>query len=140
MSLYLDASVVVALIIADIHSARAEALLAQHRSLVVVSDFAAAELASTLARRLRMGLLTPDEARTALTDFDAWASTTARRASIRTADVGFADGLLRRFDQPLRTPDALHLAVAFRIGATLATFDTRMATAARAIGINVLPA
>jgi len=39
----------------------------------------------------------------------------------------------------LRTLDALHLAVAAGLGAPLATFDGRLAEAARAFGFEVLP-
>jgi predicted nucleic acid-binding protein len=37
----------------------------------------------------------------------------------------------------LRTPDALHLAIATRIGAAVATLDRRMATAGRELGVAV---
>jgi uncharacterized protein len=36
---------------------------------------------------------------------------------------------------PLRAPDAIHIAMAQRVGAALVTFDRRMAAAARALGI-----
>jgi predicted nucleic acid-binding protein len=39
----------------------------------------------------------------------------------------------------LRTLDAIHLAVAAGLGAPVATFDDRLADAARDLGIEVLP-
>ncbi|HEY0512391.1 MAG TPA: PIN domain-containing protein [Thermoanaerobaculia bacterium] len=39
----------------------------------------------------------------------------------------------------LRTLDALHLVVAVELKAPVATFDTRLADAARGFGIEVLP-
>jgi predicted nucleic acid-binding protein len=39
----------------------------------------------------------------------------------------------------LRTLDALHLALAMDLKATLATFDRRLSDAARAQGLSVLP-
>ncbi len=57
-----------------------------------------------------------------------------------SADVTRADALMRRLDLPLRTPDALHIAIAERVGATLATFDVKMAAAARVIGLPVAAA
>jgi uncharacterized protein len=49
-----------------------------------------------------------------------------------------ADAFLRRLDLPLRTPDALNVAIARRIRAELATFDTGMAKSARALGCQVV--
>ena len=39
--------------------------------------------------------------------------------------------------QTLRTPDAIHIAIAQRIRATLVTFDQRMSESARALGMAV---
>lgn len=50
-----------------------------------------------------------------------------------------AQALLRRLDLPLRTPDALNIAMAQRVEAALATFDIQMARAARTLGLHVLP-
>ena len=44
---------------------------------------------------------------------------------------------VRRFDLALRAPDALHLAVARRLDATLVTLDRRLTAAARELGIAV---
>jgi predicted nucleic acid-binding protein len=38
---------------------------------------------------------------------------------------------------PLRTPDAIHIAIAERVDATLVTFDLAMAASARALGTAV---
>jgi len=56
---------------------------------------------------------------------------------LSTADVAEASSVLRRFDLVIRTPDALHLAMARRVGAELVTFDERMADAARMLGLAV---
>ena len=58
-------------------------------------------------------------------------------AEIHAADVRLADAYVRRFDLGLRTPDALHLAIAHRLDATLLTLDRRLATAARELGVAV---
>ena len=54
-----------------------------------------------------------------------------------TSDIAAADRILRRLDVNLRTPDALHIAIAERIGATLVTFDRQMEAGARALGMAV---
>ena len=138
MSVYLDASVLVALFANDSLSDRADSYLRLHPDVLVVSDFAAAEFASALARRVRMGLLTADEARTAFSTFDAWTARECTPVQIIAADVAGAAAFLRRLDLSLRTPDAIHVAVAQRIDAELMTFDNQMAANARALGLAVV--
>ena len=137
MSLYLDASVVVALFVIDPSSARAEAFLSAHPEVFVIKDFGAAEFSSAVARRVRTRNLTPDEGRLAFFNFDSWVARSADRQETTTADIDAADRILRRLDVNLRTPDALHIAVAQRLDATLVTFDQRMAASARVLGMAV---
>jgi len=72
VSLYLDASVLVALFVIDPASARAAAFLASHPAIILVSDFGAAEFSSALARRVRMRDLTRGDGLLALEHFDTW--------------------------------------------------------------------
>jgi uncharacterized protein len=137
VSLYLDASILVALFVIDPGSARAAAFLSAHPTIVIVSDFGAAEFSSAVSRRVRMGDLTQEDGQLAFLHLDTWMSRLAQREEITAADVGAADRILRRLDVNLRTPDALHVAVARRLGATLATLDRQMAAAARALGVAV---
>jgi len=137
VSLYLDASVVVALFVIDPSSARAEAFLSAHPEIFVVSDFGAAEFSSAVARRVRTRDLMPDDGRLAFANFDSWIARSADRQETTTADIDAANRILRRLDVNLRTPDALHIAIAQRIVATLVTFDQGMAAGARALGMAV---
>ena len=107
---------------------------------LIVSDFAAAEFASVVSRLTRMRRLTTDDATAIFSDFDAWKARTAELVTTTTADIASAASVLRRLDLNLRTPDAINIAMADRLGATLATFDERMASAARALGVRVAPA
>lgn len=138
MSVYLDASVLVSLFAIDTLSARADAALRTHSSFLIVSDFAAAEFASAIARRVRMQILTAEEAHVAFSTFDAWVARTTTSAPIANADVTAAAAFLRRLDLTLRTQDALHIAIVQRLAAELLTFDTRMARAARALGTSLV--
>lgn len=137
MSLYLDASVLVALFVIDPANARAAAFLASQPAMIFVSDFGAAEFSSALARRVRMHHLTREDALLAFEHFDTWTTRAADRREITTADIAAADQILRRLDVNLRTPDALHIAIAQRLDATLVTFDRGMAAAAGALGVAV---
>ncbi len=137
MSVYLDASILVSFFTLDTLSSRAESVL-KTQSRVLVSNFAAVEFASALARRVRMRLLTEQEARIAFSTFDAWVDRTATVVDMNNADVSAAATFLRRLDLTLRTQDALHVAMAQRLNAELLTFDKQMGTAARALDVKVL--
>jgi hypothetical protein len=138
LSRYLDASILVALLTAEPFSDRAGAFVLANPAALIVSDFAGAEFASAIARRVRMRESTLSDARRDLSDFDIWVTRSAQRVEISPADVAAATAFLRRLDLTLRTPDALHIAIAERIGATLTTFDQRMAASARALGVAVV--
>jgi uncharacterized protein len=131
---YLDASVLVALLAPEPLSARADGFVRANPTGLTVSDFAIAELASAIARRVRTKECTLDEARADLADFDAWMKRSAEFIETAPADIAVASTFLRRLDLPLKTPDAIHIAIAQRVDATLVTFDRQMAAAARALG------
>ncbi len=139
MIVYLDASVLVALFTIDLFSVRAATMLATQLPELLVSDFAAAEFASAVSRRVRTRNLTVEEARSAFTSFDAWLGRIAQRVDSTPQDIAAAASYLRRLDLNLRTPDAINIAIADRLGATLATFDDGMATAANNLGVAVAP-
>jgi predicted nucleic acid-binding protein len=140
LKVYLDASVLVALFTRDRLSARADSYLRANLPVLIVSNFAAAEFSSALARRVRTGEMTPDEARIAFSNFDAWTARSTQHAEVAAADVTTAQAFLRRLDLTLRTPDAINIAIAVRVGADLATFDDKMAASARALGTPVAAA
>jgi len=84
-----------------------------------------------------MGELTASEAQATFADFDRWSDSSAQRFVVLPVDMQVARGFIRTFLFNLRTPDALHIAIAQRLGAELATFDERMAECARAVGLPV---
>jgi predicted nucleic acid-binding protein len=137
VSVYLDASVLVALFTDDALAVRADAFLRTHSPVLIVSDFAAAEFASAIARHVRMRGIKARDARRAFATFDVWIARAAGRALTTSADVACAAAFFRRLDLPLRTPDALNIAIAQRIGAEVLTFDDKMAASARALGTTV---
>lgn len=137
MTVYLDASVVVPLFLIDPFVARAKRFMSRGPS-VAVSDYVAAEFAAVVGQRVRMKVLTLAEGRLAFANFDSWKAANALRVEIFSSDVGNAETMLRRLDLTLRTPDALSIAMAERVGAQLATFDDKMAECARALGLAVL--
>ena len=138
MTVYLDASVIVAYFVPEAWSAQATRYVAAHNGDLIVSSFAHGETMSAISRRRRMRQLSVDHAEMIAGNVDEWVSTTT---VIGTAepDIMEAIALVRRFDFGLRMPDAIHAATCARRGLTLVTFDTRLAYAARMIGIDVTP-
>jgi hypothetical protein len=95
LSVYLDASILVSLFTIDTLTARADAVLRARPPWLMVSDLAAAELASAIARRVRMQLITSEEAHAAFSTFDAWI---ARTTTPLCATSLLRAGFLRRLD------------------------------------------
>jgi predicted nucleic acid-binding protein len=135
---YLDASFLVALLTAEPFSERADDFLERHPAPLIVSDFAAAEFASAIARRVRSRESSREDAVQDLSDFDLWTARSTTYVELVATDIARAASFLRRLDLPLRTPDAIHIAIAKRIDATLVTFDRGMTASARALGTTVM--
>jgi uncharacterized protein len=140
VSVYLDASILVSLFTSDALTGRADRLLRNALPRLIVSDFAAAEFASAIARRVRVGDLMERDARTAFAAFDEWTTKMTRRSETTTADIASATRFLRRLDLNLSTPDALNIAIAQRFGADLLPFDEKMAMCASTLGLTVVSA
>jgi uncharacterized protein len=128
--IYFDASVLLPLLVADAHTERAGAWYSSLTATIVVSDFANLEVGAVLSRHLRVGRLTQGQVESALLDFDAMRAN-CERLSHGAADFLMAERIVRDFPAKLGAADALHLASAKNAGATLATFDARLADAAR---------
>jgi predicted nucleic acid-binding protein len=103
-----------------------------------VSNLSTAEFSAVIARRVRTRDLRAEEARTAFANFDLWCGRHTRLVEINSSDVAGATALMRRLDFPLRTPDALHIAILQRCGCGLFTFDRTMAKVARALGVGLV--
>jgi len=136
LSVYLDASVLVALFTDDLFTTRADAFLRRQPSTIVLADFAAAEFASSVSRKVRMGRLSVSEARSVLSTFDTWMLGAAERVEVAPVDIAAASLFLRRLDLTLRAADAINIATAQRLGAELASFDEKMIQSATALGIG----
>ena len=137
MSAYLDTSVLIPTLIAEPSTESVYDYLGAINQELLISDFAAAEVASALSRLIRMRLVTDADASARLADFDAWRAAMSLPVDIRAADARLAYIYVRRFALGLRAADALHLAIARRLEAALITLDRRLATAARELGIAV---
>ena len=135
MSVYLDASVLLPTFIEEPASASIDAFVLAADNELLVSDFAAAEVASAVSRLVRMRILPPSDADARLSEFELWRAGATSPVEVHAADARSAYHLVKRFDLGLRAPDALHLAIARRLDATLLTLDQRLVRAAAETGV-----
>jgi uncharacterized protein len=138
VSHYLDTSVMVALLLQDAHSSRADAWLIREKPTFLASDFCAVEFAAVVSRRARMNRLTVETANLALGRFDEWLARTVQIVRCAPEQMAAAGQIVRDFTLKLSAPDAIHLAITRHSGATLATFDDRLAEAARRHAVPVM--
>ena len=138
MILYLDTSVVVALLTRDIFAARADALITRRDGdTLCISRWTIPEVSSALARLVRMKLIKSVNRDQTITKFEWLRASSLETLSIEEPYFARAALLVDRSAAGLRAPDALHLAIAEAAGAALVTFDDRLAEAAREIGLRV---
>lgn len=134
--IYLDASVVVPILLEEAASPRIDAWLAADPD-VCVSYWTISEVSSALSHHLRTARIDQGERDAAEAALDHWLAEGVRIVEIDETDIAAVRALLRS-DALLRTPDALHLAVVLRLDCELATHDVRLAESAREIGIEVV--
>lgn len=134
MTLWLDASVLVALITREPTSRQIDNLLDQSEP-PMVSDFCIAECSSAIARLVRIGTRTADQADELFRDLDDWVATASNLLAIDQGDIAMATDFVRQPGVSIRAPDAIHIAAAQRVGATILTLDRGMARAAHLLGV-----
>jgi predicted nucleic acid-binding protein len=134
--IYADASVVVSVFLADVHTGRVLVWLAATRDALTLSPWTVTEFSSAAARQARIGQISQDRRQQAEQNFDAWLSAVEQTPVLR-ADFEFARDLIRKGPSTIRAADALHVAIARRLGARVATFDAVMADAARDVGLAI---
>jgi uncharacterized protein len=103
----------------------------------VISPLVEVEFASLLSQKVRAVEMSRNDAGVVLAQFRAHIS----GGFFRVVEAGAAEfelsyGWLARFDTPLRTLDALHLACAFVHGQEMITSDKLLARAARQVGVK----
>ena len=135
--IYLDTSVVAAFYWTEALSDTVEQLLRNEVELGL-SQLVEVELFSALSRRVRMGEISQEDARGIVerfqTDLDSGFYT---RILLEPVHYNLAREWIGRFDTPLRTLDALHLAIAASNNLRLVTADEGLAGSAEAFGVEV---
>jgi uncharacterized protein len=133
--IYLDTSLLVAALCSEAKSPSVHAWLdGVHQLPLITSSWTLTEVASAVMLKQRMGHL--DQAETANV-FERWSimqAASLHRETVDNDDFAEAAMLIRECSTALRSGDALHLAVAIRIGASVATLDRGLRIAASFFG------
>lgn len=137
MRAYFDASVVVSIIAGDIGWDEIARFLTDHITETFISDFGWGETVSALGNRVRRSDMTAAYAEALLLDarlyFADW-----NFARLAATDVDRATDMVAMFSLGLKFPDAIHIAVAQRLGLTLVSTDIRQVRAAASLGIAAI--
>ncbi|MEH2386398.1 MAG: type II toxin-antitoxin system VapC family toxin [Nostoc sp.] len=136
--IYLDTSIIAPLYWTEALSNAVEQLLLNQTE-VGLSQLAEVELVSALSRRVRMREISQQDARAIVERFQAdLDSGFYTKIPVETVHYNLAREWISRFNTPLRTLDALHLAIAFQNNIPLVTADEALATSAEVLGVEVL--
>ena len=138
MSLYLDASVLVPLVVVEPQHPDVWDFLGERTRPFIATSFARGETISAISRLVRVRRLTADDARTRLADLDRWFETACGSPAVEDADIRAAAKLVERFDLALKLPDAIHLTCARRLAVPLLTLDERLCRTAAALGVEAI--
>jgi predicted nucleic acid-binding protein len=131
--IYVDTSVLLAVYVPEARSEEANRFL-ESVSPVVISDLTVAEVLVGLARKVKLGILTEPQSEAARASFESHMQEGfLQRVALQPSHSEEAGRLASS------TLDALHIAVAAGLGSPVATFDGRLADAARDLGFEVLP-
>lgn len=136
MIVYFDTSVLIAYYTVEDRTDDAAALI-ERAELPVISDICIAELNVVIRRKQRHGFLSEQAAVAVLALFDEHVRDSFVRIALDDGHLEATRRLAVATQAPLRTLDALHLAVAADAGGAIATFDDRLADASRSVGIQV---
>ncbi len=133
---YLDTSALVALYFPEAMSAKVQKLCSATPALAV-SALSEVELYSAVSRRVRIDELSEEDAQRVLSLFQVHVSEGSyRMIAVGQRDYALARDWIATFHTPLRTLDALHLAVAFSNGLCVVTADRLLAKSAKHFGIK----
>jgi predicted nucleic acid-binding protein len=134
---YVDTSVLVAYYTPEDRSAQATEIVQQDG--LLLGDVGIAEFYVAIARKARDGLLPQEAAASVKGLFEKHLGDGHfRRVPFHYGQVVAIRDFAPTTPVLMRTLDALHCAAALEVGAEMATFDKRLAEAARALGIRVI--
>lgn len=133
--IYIDTSVLAAIFFRESGAADLLARLeSQRKKKLMISAWTLTEMAGVGGIKQRTGAIDAATRQQALANFQRFASAHLGTVEIEPADFRTAAVLIES-PAALRSGDALHLAVARRLGAPLASIDRRLCAATDALGL-----
>lgn len=133
---YVDTSVLMAFLLPETGSQRAERLMTSPGEALAFSSWTEAELLSALGIQVRRKLITRSGARKAVDAFASLVAPALVRLAVDDNDHRMAAHMLDGWQTTMRAGDALHLALVREYQAELWTFDRDMAKAAAHFGLR----
>jgi uncharacterized protein len=134
--LYIDTCVLLALLTPEVHSAEANAFMAQAKAPLAISSWSITELHSALGLKVRSKALNQAQAELILQGFERSLAPGLLLLELEPQDFRNANACLRGWITTLRAADALHLAIASARGATLCSLDAAFVAAAQQLGLE----
>ena len=135
--IYLDTSVLTAYYCPEPNSDLIEQIISQIKQ-PVISPLTEVELFSALSKKVRETSLLRDDANRIATQFQSHIHQNLFTwVTIEPQHYQMAKHWIAQFNTPLRTLDAIHLALSFSNNLRLITADTRLAKAAKLFEIDV---
>lgn len=136
---YVDTSVIVALLTTEIKTQAVVDWYGSLQEIPTVSDWLLPEFSSAISIKVRTGQLTAATAKEVTKEFELLAENGLRLAPVSREAFKRAEGMVRNHHDGLRAGDSLHLAVALELGAShIATLDNNMAANAKRSGIELI--
>ncbi len=135
---YLDTSIIVSVLTDEAATEKVQTWL-EYRSPadLHISDWVIAEVSSALSMKVRTGAVSLDDRASALAFFRQMIVENFIVLPMTSAHFQAAARLADQHHLGLRAGDALHMALATDVGATLFTLDKRLAEAGKQIGASV---
>ena len=136
--LYVDTSVVIAALTEEAATARVRAWFDQQpNESLSLSHWVLTEVSGALSLKVRTGALPLSQRTEVLSTRRAMENGLFSRIPIRSSAFEAATRMVERHDLNLRSPDALHIAIAQAADCELVTLDKTMAKAAQDLGVSV---
>ena len=135
---YLDTSILAAYYCPEPLSEKAEKII-MGATLPCISSLTEIELASAISRKIREKNLSPEDGNRIFNQFQTHLKETLfRLISVENRHYQTAKNWILRFAAPLKTLDAIHLAIAAESNLTLLTADRRQVVSAKYFGIKIV--
>ena len=137
--IYVDTSVIVALLTVEPKTSAVTAWYAGLRDAPISSDWLRTEFASAISIKLRTGQLSETNAKRVHKEFELLAAGGLRLAPVSRSAYSQAAKIVKSHQHGLRAGDSLHLAVALELGAShMATLDGTLAENAKRKGLELV--